>query len=321
MERQAAMRAACQRAPVGWFPNRQQAAIFAFAFDAGAGWCADLVREGLEEIAGCSLDSAKVVTLARATQAALPASSQDAPTDDERVAQAARAYVERQADRLGYARWDDLSESEREQEMDPIRAAFAALPASSPTPDDPGRIGRRDFNAECPERPGVSVGEDLVDKWAALGATIDRLEHERDQARAAASPTPEKIDLIKALEDVRVFLRRIEGSNSDPRMTARSAIATIDDALAAALAAASPTSENIERERDAAIAEVARLRSALSDPPPELIRAMWEDGYELLDKDGRKPLTWGERAAAVLRKASIALVAAAARNPEGGEAP
>lgn len=38
------------------------------------------------------------------------------------------------------------------------------------------RIGRRDFNAECEDRPGVSVGEDLMDKLATWGAKCDRLE-------------------------------------------------------------------------------------------------------------------------------------------------
>lgn len=68
----------------------------------------------------------------------------------------------------------------------PPRAAFAwgwdAALAAHPSLDrEADRIARRDFNAECPERPGVSIGEDLVDKWATQGMKIERLERELDR--------------------------------------------------------------------------------------------------------------------------------------------
>jgi hypothetical protein len=49
------------------------------------------------------------------------------------------------------------------------------------------------------------------------------------------------------------------------------------------------------------------LREALENPSRELLRRMWEDGYELRKPDGCKALTWGERAAAILLKAAVAL--------------
>lgn len=58
------------------------------------------------------------------------------------------------------------------------------------------------------------------------------------------------------------------------------------------------------------------LREALENPSRELLHRMWEDGHELRKPDGKKVLTWEERAAAILRKAAAAL-AVSPEQPEG----
>ena len=57
--------------------------------------------------------------------------------------------------------------------------------------------GRKNFNAECEDRPGVSVGEDLADKHVTYAMKAETAERKADKAGARVSELEEKLAVAK----------------------------------------------------------------------------------------------------------------------------